>query len=254
MVLIPGGSFMMGATDSDPRARMDERPAHRVTLDAFYMDEHEVTVAQYAAFLTTLGSHVNTCLGYTCAHTRFETWASNIIMGTIYEADPGFEDYPANNISWFGAQAYCEWVGGRLPTEAEWEYAARGPDANLYPWGSEDPSDELAVFAQADFAALKPVTALPDGISYFGIYGMAGGVREWVADWYDSHYYDHSPTINPTGPQDGYLLRSPRSIRGGSWLSRAVELRSSARQFALPLKFDEFGPDTGFRCVVDVEE
>jgi len=256
MVLISAGSFVMGAANDDTNAGLDERPPHEVTLDSFYIDRHEVTVAQYIAFLNVQGEgHAGSCLGYTCLRTRFETLQSHILWNqdVIYEAVAGFEQYPVNNVSWFGAQAYCEWVGGRLPTEAEWEFAARGTDGRIYPWGNDQPEVSQAVFGQSDFKALQPATALPQGASFFGLYAMAGNVKEWVGDWYDPAYYLNSPDENPTGPQSGFNVRDPKVFRGGSWLSEPVDLRSSAREGASPINFDQFGPDVGFRCVQAVE-
>jgi eukaryotic-like serine/threonine-protein kinase len=256
MVLIPAGNFMMGVATDDANAGLDERAPHEVLLDSFYIDRHEVTVAQYVSFLNILGEgHAGTCQGYTCLRTRFETLQSNILWNqdVIYEAVTGFEQHPVNNVSWFGAQAYCEWVGGRLPTEAEWEFAARGTDGRIYPWGSEPPDADRAVFGQSDFETLQPVTTLPQGASFFGLYAMAGNVKEWVGDWYDPAYYLSSPAENPTGPQNGFNVRDPKVLRGGSWLSAAVDLRASARDGASPISFDQFGPDAGFRCVQVVE-
>jgi serine/threonine protein kinase len=256
MVLIPAGSYMMGAANADANAGLDERPSHEVTLDGFYIDRHEVTVAQYVAFLNALGTgHAGTCLGYTCLRTSFETLQSHILWNqdVIYEAEAGYEQYPVNNVSWFGAQAYCEWVGGRLPTEAEWEFAARGTDGRIYPWGNEAPDELRAVFGQSDFEVLQPVTALPQGASFFGLSAMAGNVKEWVGDWYDSAYYLNSPTENPTGPQNGFNVRDPKVLRGGSWMSENVDLRTSARAGDSPISFNQFGPDAGFRCVQMIE-
>ncbi len=254
MVLIPAGTFKMGASTDDPNAGMDERPAHDVTLDSFYIDQYEVSVAQYVAFLNEIEAHVLNCQGYTCAKTRFETWESNILwnQGTVYESDEGFDNHPVNNVSWFGGKSYCEWVGARLPTEAEWEFAARGFDGRIYPWGNQSPDDARSVFGSDKYLALKPVMALPDGVSFLGIYGMAGGVWEWVADWYSPTFYSIAPVANPIGPVNGFNVRDPKVFRGGSWLSAAMAIRSSARRGASPISFPDFGPDVGFRCAQSV--
>ncbi|RLD07532.1 MAG: hypothetical protein DRI56_06640 [Chloroflexota bacterium] len=250
MVLIPAGTFSRGAASNDINAETDEQPQHEIYLDSFYIDQYEVSVGQYVAFLNVLGKHAGACQGYTCARTRFETWDSNILwnQGAIYEAEAGLADHPVNNVSWFGAQAYCEWVGGRLPTEAEWEFAARGFDERIYPWGDEPPDENRAVFGESQYAALLPVMALPRGSSFFGLYGMAGGVQEWVSDWYDSAYYLISPKENPTGPETGFNVYYPKAFRGGSWLSNPADLRVTARNGASPISFTQFGPDIGFRC------
>ncbi|MEA2008285.1 MAG: SUMF1/EgtB/PvdO family nonheme iron enzyme, partial [Chloroflexota bacterium] len=250
MVLIPAGTFSRGASNNDLSAETDERPQDEIYLDSFYIDQHEVSVGQYVIFLNMLGGHAGACQGYTCARTRFETWDSNILWNqdAVYEVEAGFEDRPVNNVSWFGAQTYCEWVGGRLPTEAEWEFAARGFDERIYPWGDELPDENRAVFGESQYAALLPVMALPQGTSFFGLYGMAGGVQEWVADWYDPSYYLSSPSKNPIGPETGFNVYNPKVFRGGSWLSDPADLRVTARNGASPISFTKFGPDVGFRC------
>ena len=250
MVLIPATTFMMGAAPTDEEATEDERPLHEVTVDAFYMDQFEVTVAQYARFLTELGTYVNACSGFTCLSTSFETANSHIVdTAQGYTAQPGFEMYPVNSVSWYGAREYCAWVGGRLPTEAEWELAARGENGRLYPWGDQPPTAELAVFG-GNFNSLQPVDALPEGASPFNIYGMAGGVWEWVADSYDATYYANSPGLNPTGPDIG--LFAPRVLRGGGYNSSPAELRSSNRRSGISSNFRD-QPAVGFRCAQSVE-
>ncbi|GAB4577947.1 MAG: hypothetical protein Fur0022_06790 [Anaerolineales bacterium] len=255
IVLIPGGTFNMGANPDDALAEMDERPQHPVTLNRFYLDQYEVTISQYAMFLATNGGHAPAaCLGLTCVKTSFEALDSHLIWngGTIYQAEPGFENHPINFVTWYGAQAYCEWVGGRLPTEAEWEYAARGTDARLYPWGSEPPDPTHALF-NTGFEALLPVDAFPGGASAFGIWGMAGSLWEWTADWYAEDYYANSPAANPLGPEEG-AFRDPRVLRGGGWDSLPEDLRATARQAAEPLNGGPFGANVGFRCAMDAGE
>jgi formylglycine-generating enzyme required for sulfatase activity len=252
VVQIPAGTFQMGANPDDSAAHADERPQHPVTLDSFYLDQYEVSVRQYAAFLTANGSHApSACLGFTCVKTSFEALDSRLIWngGTIYEAEPGFENHPINFVTWYGAKAYCEWVGGRLPTEAEWEYAARGTDGRRYPWGDEPADETRAIFSLLSFELL-PVDALPDGTSFFEIYGMAGSLWEWVGDWYAEDYYAASPADNPTGPVGG-VFRDPRVLRGGGWNSVPADLRATARQDADPLNGGDFGTNVGFRCAMD---
>ncbi len=250
MILIPGDTFVMGAEENSVVAGPDEKPQHQVTLDSFYIDKYEISVAQYAAFLTQLGAYEAACAGYDCALPRELVGGTSYLSaqdlgdGTVqYTAITGFANYPANHISWYGANAYCEWTGGRLPTEAEWEYTARGTDGRIYPWGNKSPDQTLAVFQSEDFDNLKPVDALPDGASPFGVFGMAGSVWEWVNDWYDERYYQNSPAINPFGPETGLT----RTIRGGGWPqnNEADRIRSTNRSALAPQFISGI---VGFRC------
>lgn len=252
MMQVPAITYLMGASNGDPNAEFDERPQHRVTLDGFYIDQYEVSVTQYAAFLNTLQKHTgDACLSSACSITKVEDDDSHLWWDGRgkYEPEPGFENYPMNGVTWFGAQAYCQWVEARLPTEAEWELAARGTDGRLYPWGNTPPDPDHAIFGGLQFTDLKPVDALPASASFYGVLNMAGSVIEWVYDAFVEDYYTTQPDIafNPQGPPARY--RSPRVLRGGSWKDISTELRSSARRGAEPLLFRAFGSDTGFRCV-----
>lgn len=253
MVLIPAGTFLMGASSDDFIAGPDEKPRHVVALNAFYIDQYEVTVAQYAAFLTRIGGYRKNCEQFDCAWPRkLAGYTSYLIEqdlgdGSIqYTPLAGFSDYPINNVSWYGANAYCQAVGGRLPTEAEWEYAARGTDGRIYPWGNEPPDETRAVFNSPDYNNLKPVDALPAGVSPFNVYGMAGSMWEWVADWYDESFYSKSPTNNPTGPETGLT----RVIRGGAWPNNnlADRIRASNRSSLTP---EFISATVGFRCAMN---
>ena len=254
-VIIPQTTFFMGARDEDELAELDERSRHEVTVDAFAIDLYEVSVAQYTAFLNTLGEYVNACNGFTCLSTRFETTRSYLTdEQTGYIPVEGFGDYPINNVSWHGANAYCQWVGGRLPTEAEWELAATGGDGRFYPWGDELQIDEAgvipAVFA-GTFDNLQPVNSLPEGTSPYGLHHMAGNVWEWVADGYDPIYYDRSPAENPTGPE--VSVTDDRVMRGGGYDSVAEQLRTTNRASERAPEF-RLIPNTGFRCVTPLIE
>ena len=242
----------MGAPEDSVVAGPDESPAHEVTVPNFYMDKYEVTVEQFAAFLNRIGGYEDNCgnNNVDCALTRQRIGETSYLLeqdlgdGTIqYVPVTGFAAYPINHVSWYGAQAYCESVGARLPTEAEWEYAARGKDGRIYPWGNEAPDADKAVFQSESFENLKPVDALPDGASPFNIFGMAGSMWEWTADWYDETYYEDSPQFNPQGPETGLT----RVIRGGAWPNnnRADRIRASNRSSLTP---DFISATVGFRC------
>jgi formylglycine-generating enzyme required for sulfatase activity len=253
MQRIPAGTFIMGSAEDDYAAAPDERPQHRVTLDAFYIDQFEVNVAQYAAFLNQIGSPWNGCSGFDCAYPRVLAGYTSYLLeedlgdGRMqYVAQAGYNSYPANHVSWYGADAYCRRVGARLPTEAEWEYAARGADGRLYPWGNEPPDATRAVFASPSYDDLRPVNALPEGASPFGVYGMAGSVWEWTADWYAEDAYTRGDSKNPTGPETGLT----RVIRGGAWPAnnQADRIRAANRNSLIPAFYSA---TVGFRCAHD---
>lgn len=254
MVYVPAGTFLMGSANDDPNAGEDEKPQHPVTLSAFYMDKFEVNVAQYVAFLNDLGNYAGACYSFDCTLPIIRVGSTSFIEEAIqannqtYTAVAGFENHPVNYISWYGAAAYCAAVGGRLPTEAEWEYAARGSDGRLYPWGNAQPDRTKAVFNSSGIDNLLAVDALPAGASPFGILGMAGGVWEWVSDWYGADYYLNSPINNPTGPDEG----PGRSARGGAWPNnnQADRIRSANRNLFEP---DFLSSTIGFRCVTPVD-
>lgn len=219
LALVPAGEFTMGSTMAE-----DEKPVHHVYLNAFYMDKYHVTVGQYAKYLEA---------------TDKEAPPEWDIMN-----QPQHQKRPVVNVSWFDAASYCKWAGKRLPTEAEWEKAARGTDGRLYPWGNEAPTRLHANFGKKKWAnhmALVPVGMFELGKSPYGIYDMAGNAWEWVNDWYDHDYYKKSPTKNPQGPKTG----KSKVVRGGNWLYVQDFLRSSFRYNAEP-SGRQFG--YGFRC------
>jgi formylglycine-generating enzyme required for sulfatase activity len=220
MAVVPVGPFMMGSSMGDA----DEQPVHRVYVETFFMDKYQVSVGQYAKFLDA----------------------------TSQEAPPDWttmnrsqhQKRPIVNVDWMDADAYCTWAGKRLPTEAEWEKAARGTDGRTYPWGNEYPTKFFANVSQENWnnhGALTPVGTFENGKSPYGIYDMAGNVWAWVSDWYDPDYYQSSPSQNPTGPPWG----ESKVIRGGSWGSGPEALRSADREIHSP-SFRGLG--TGFRC------
>ena len=205
LVLVPDGSFMMGSNEEGS----DEQPIHQVTLDGFWIGSCEVTNDQYAAFLNEIDPiNVNQWIDIPNVYCEIE------YVGGTYQAKAQHGPHPVVCVSWYGATAYCDHYGYTLPTEAQWEYAARGPDAREYPWGNEWDGSRLCWWEKRGPGGLTfPVGSFPVGASWCGALDMAGNVWEWCADWYDSDYYENSPSHNPTGPSSGSL----RVLRGGSW-------------------------------------
>ena len=218
MVRVEAGDFMIGCNEAlDTLCRGDEVPYHAVTLSAFEIDETEVTQRRYAA----------------CVEDR----ACTSPAGSF---DPsGTPELPVVFVDWTQADAYCRWADRRLPTEAEWEAAARGGDGRLYPWGNDVPDCARAnVTGCGD--ATKPVGSHPDGASVYGALDMAGNALEWVADFYDAAYYAVSPTIDPQGPDAGeYHVK-----RGGSFMGDQQTVRASYRVEGFPVGL----ANLGFRC------
>jgi formylglycine-generating enzyme required for sulfatase activity len=220
MVLVPAGEFLMGSWTGD----VDEQPMRRVYLDAFFFDKDQLTVGQYAKFLEAT------------SHGVPSDW--NIMSRAMHK------QRPIVNVEWADAVAYCTWAGKRLPTEAEWEKAARGTDGRTYPWGDESPTKfhgNMKKELWNNHMGLTSVGMFEDGRSPYGINDMAGNVWEWVSDWYDPNYYHTAPQRNPTGPPTG----NHKVVRGGSWGSGPEGMRSSERETRLP-SFQGYG--TGFRC------
>ncbi len=226
----------------------DSLPAHTVKLAAFQIQRSEVTADQYAAFLNASGpgSHVNGCEVSPCVLTRTEDENSLITFdGNAYTSLGGA--LPIYKVTWYGAKAYCEAAGGRLPTEAEWEYAARGSDGRVYPWGNTwDPLNARTSIPVTTEVGPLPINSHPSGISPFGLYDMAGNVAEWISDWYDPAFYNTPAAIapNPTGP----VIGTEKVIRGGSWDAKPFFARSIHRQSLAPAST---GSWIGFRCAAD---
>ncbi|MEW5830799.1 MAG: SUMF1/EgtB/PvdO family nonheme iron enzyme [Chloroflexota bacterium] len=219
MRLVPAGTFTMGSTAYD-----DEKPPHQVDLDAFYMDKYEVTNALYKA---CVDAGVCSAPNNTGSYTR-----------SSYYGDSQYDNFPVIYVDWNQAKTYCEtWRGTRLPTEAEWEKAARGTDERTYPW-VEGIDCSKANYCEGD---TTEVGSYESGTSPFGLYDMAGNVWEWVADWYSETYYQNSPSSNPLGPDSG----QGRVLRGGSWYDYEGYLRASNRNRYSPYSIDGY---IGFRC------
>jgi len=245
MIQVPAGEFLMGGQETDPKAADDEKPAHTVYLDTFWIDRTEVTNAQYVQFLNALGEYRGACEGHDCLETMLEDKDSHIFYQEGgYVVESGFEGHPAIEVTWYGAQAYCEWAGARLPTEAEWEKAARGVDGRLYPWGNDAPDCGEAQYADCSGMTV-PVGSKLAGASPYGVLDMAGNVWEWVADWYEPAYYGSSPARNPQGPDSG----ERKTFRGGSWGYLPTFIRATDRARNRP---SYAGFNVGFRCAASV--
>ena len=245
MVLIPAGGFLMGSAKKvDRLAYLPEMPQRKVYLDAYEIDKFEVTTVQFLKFVL----------------------ATNRPPLIDWRYDGGnFQDtmtaHPVMHVSWFDADAYCKWAGKRLPTEAEWEKAARGDDGRIYPWGNQPAGLSRANFGRGGLSG--PVRDRPErlmlyppiisvdkyenALGPYGHYQMVGNVAEWVADWYDKDYYKTAPEKNPAGPEKG----TQRSFRGGGWIDSTPSVRAAQRNGT--------DPDTkmnwlGFRCARDVKD
>jgi sulfatase modifying factor 1 len=231
MVVVPGGPFLMGSRDG--QGRDDERPQRTVHVDAFAIDTVEVTNARYLTFVEATGHR----------HPP-NPYGDGVLMSAN-----GVEQLPIVQVNWHDAADYCQWAGKRLPTEAEWEKAARGGDGRLYPWGDEPPTAERANYEREwdDGKALRVVGSMPGGRSPYGVHDMAGNAREWTQDWYAPDYYKQAPDRNPRGPEQGVL----KVIRGGSWRSPLADIGAASRGrggFALRTH------GTGFRCARSLDQ
>ena len=242
MILIPAGEFIMGTDFEGTNA--DQKPAHPVYLDAFYIDKHEVTNAQFEAFIVD-GGYQNRKL-WTAAGWNFIQ--KHQIKTPLHHGQNSISiepDHPVIGVSWYEANAYAAWVGKRLPTEAEWEKAARGIDGRTYPWGNEIDFSRLNYFSHHE--KILRVGSFLSGASPYGVLDMAGSVWEWCADWYGESRYSQSPQKNPTGPNKGQY----RVLRGGGWNSIRLQLRCSYRHYD---REDRRAYNIGFRCAQDATE
>jgi len=260
MALVPGGSFLMGVDKSvqvdtkkmTARQRLkyavsreafhDEGPAHMIILDPYYMDKHEVSNRHYGEFIKATG---HPAPAYWDDHKRNKP------------------DQPVSGVNWHDAKAYCSWANKRLPTEAEWEKAARGPEGFKYPWGNDFEATKANFGRKQEFTA--NVDSYPEGKSPYGLYNMAGNVFEWVQDWYAPDYYKFSQDVrNPQGPQ--YVISISKGglkgaakpagkkkvIRGGSWFAPHQSVTTTHRFWNDPMN-NSYGIGLGFRCAMNFE-
>lgn len=221
-VYVPEGEFLMGKGLVRKNA---DSPQHIVYLDSFWMDKYEVSNALYIKCIQAGG-----CAELVSDNTNYQSWI--------------YRNHPVTYVTWDQANVYCQWAGRRLPTEAEWEKAARGTDGRPYPWGKEAPNARLANFSGSLIHELVSIYRYPLGASPYGALNMSGNAREWVADWYDPEYYLVMPYANPTGPQTG----TEHSLRSGSYNEDKNEITVTARYRHEP---QSAGLSRGFRCAED---
>jgi len=244
VMCVPAGEFIMGASDGDPLAGDNEKPQHRVLLNAYWIDQTEVTNAEFARCMAD-GD---------CQPKIYETSA---LTYTPYSIHPDYQNHPAFIYIASDAADYCRWAGKRLPTEAEWEKAARGTDGRLFPWGDTldcsranyyicnhipeyDPKGPRCGYSS--YCRTARVEDYPTGASPYGVLNMSGNVWEWVSDWYAEDYYPHSPYANPQGPEEGeFQVR-----RGGGSTSLGADLRITSRASGKGEHY--FDGQMGFRC------
>jgi eukaryotic-like serine/threonine-protein kinase len=231
LVYVPAGEFLMGSTYADTFAQEDEFPQHTVYLDAFWIDQYEVTNKQYAQ-----------CVAAGACKAPKNTGST---MRESYYGNPEFDDYPVIEMRWQDANAYCIWAGRSLPTEAQWEKAARGTDGRMFAWGNDNLNESLLNYNK-NVGDTTKVGSYEAGKSPYGAYDMIGNVWEWVADKYSQGYYSKSPAENPTGPAAGetYVLR------GGSYdVTNATWVRAAERSQGIPPQW--YYKYISFRCATN---
>lgn len=255
MVKIPSGTFKRGSAFEETKKHLadckkndkscslwwfkDEYPDRLIFLKSFWIDKYEVSNSRYLEFVKATGHRP--ALDDSCATDKCRE--GNLWDGTTFPER--INNQPVTQVSWYDADAYCKWRHKRLPSEAEWEKAARGPSGNKYPWGNGPPKNR-ATFQRKwqGVFTLTDVDSYPNGVSIYGIHNMAGNVWEWVDDWYHMNYYRIGRKKNPKGPASGEF----KMVRGGSWVNFPDTLRSALRRWSRPdVRFN----DTGFRCAKD---
>lgn len=235
MIVVPAGSFPMGVPAGARDGGRDEYPRHDVFVDTFAIDKFEVTNGRYLEFVKAIGHRVP----QNPRNPTRNLWQGDSITDVL-------TDRPVINVDWFDAEAYCRWAGKRLPTEAEWEKAAKGTSDRRFPWGNVEPTPKHLNYNQRWIGekTLMPVGSYEAGKSPYGLYDMAGNVWEWVNDWYDAQYYERSPKKNPKGPDTG----TKKVIRGAGWQNETPTVRIFTRVESDPMVRNE---STGFRCASD---
>ena len=228
----------MGVPEGARDGGRDEYPRHQVYLDAYYIDKFEVTNGRYLEFVRATGHR-------TPQHPKDlsrNLWTNGLMPESII-------DRPVINVDWYDAEAYCRWAGKRLPTEAEWEKAARGTDDRRFPWGNTEPTQKHLNYNQRWIGekTLMPVGSYEAGKSPYGAYDMAGNVWEWVDDWYDERYYEKSPSRNPHGPANGTF----KVIRSSGWHVETPLVRIFTRVKSDPHNRND---STGFRCAFSMTD
>jgi formylglycine-generating enzyme required for sulfatase activity len=226
VVLVPAGYFQLGSSTG----QANEQPEHPAFVDAFFLDQFEASNAQYRQCVAD------------GACTPGNKTDSFTYQG--YRDNPTYDNYPVVGVSWNQADAYCRWAGKRLPSEAEWEYAASGPQNLTWPWGN---TFDVSL-AAASAADTQPVDSYPDGVSPFGVYNMAGNVAEWVADMFDENFYGNSPALNPVNTGSG----TGRIFRGGSFGNPDGSFYTTSRRYGNASSFNDV--DIGFRCARDAAQ
>ena len=227
-VYVPSGSFIMGSTDQDTEAELQEKPQHTVFLNGFWIDKTDVTQGMFKRCIQS-----GTCPDVVHDLEQNPNWGMT-----------EYDSHPAIYVTWDQAKTYCERVGRRLPTEAEWEKAARGTDGRLYPWGNQEPNGNLALYGDA-MTTTRPVGSYPAGASPYGALDMVGNVRQWVYDVYSEYYYgDEFATNNPQGPELSPDHQS-RVLRGASFKDDLHYLHVAMRFKHVP---NSPGENRGFRC------
>lgn len=235
LVYIPEGKFDMGSDSG----RLNETPVHTVWLNDYWLDRTEVTNEMFVRFLNAEGNKQE---GGTTWFDPIDPFVWVFEKDGTWQTRAGKEKYPIVNVSWYGAKAYCAWAGRDLPSEAQWEYAARGMNGYRFPWGNDGPDCNQARFSGCGNTPVE-AGSLVQGSNLWGIFDLAGNVAEWINDRYAADYYQQSPPSNPPGPSNGYY----RVIRGGYWGSTYLALQTSHRDWA---GADERISSVGFRCAL----